>query len=154
MPLATVALTTSSLGTKFLGSIVPRYNVPHNNCSSWQLFHTTIVPLDICSSQQLFLRSFANGHLQRGRSYGWPKSRGRRSTDCCKWSSGWSGLLRSFENGRLQRGLSSGWPTFFWSDGADLPLVWRILNTTFQLKQTNGSGVRAKWPMNIEVEVR
>ena len=25
-----------------------------------------------------------------------------------------------------------------------LPLVWRILNTKFQLKRTNGSGVRAK----------
>ena len=25
----------------------------------------------------------------------------------------------------------------------DLPEVWRILNTTFQLKQTNGSGVGA-----------
>ena len=36
----------------------------------------------------------------------------------------------------------------------DLPLVWRILNTKFQLKQTNQSGVRAKWLMNIDVEVR
>ena len=26
----------------------------------------------------------------------------------------------------------------------DLSLVWRVLNTKFQLKQTNGSGVRAK----------
>ena len=26
----------------------------------------------------------------------------------------------------------------------DLPLVWRILNTKFQLKWPNGSGVRAK----------
>ena len=115
MSLATVSLATSSLRTMSLGTIVPRYNftrnnVPHDNCSSRQLFYATIVPLDNCSWQQLFLRSFTNGHLQRGRSSGWPKSRGRRSTDCCKWSSGWFGLLRSFANGRLQRGLSFRWP--------------------------------------------
>ena len=52
-----------------------------------------IVPLDNCSWWQLFLRSFTNGHLQRGRSSGWPKSRGRRSADCCKWLSEWSSLF-------------------------------------------------------------
>ena len=38
---------------------------------SGQLFQVTIVPLDNCSSQNLFLRSFTNGHLQRGRSLEW-----------------------------------------------------------------------------------
>ena len=62
---------------KTFRTIVPRYNIPRNNvpcdnCSSRQLFQVTIVPLDNCSSQNLFLRSFTNGHLQRGRSLGWP----------------------------------------------------------------------------------
>ena len=62
-----------------------RDNVPRDKCSlqqypsqqnpSQQSFHATIVPLDNCSSRQLFLRSFTNGHLQRGQSSGWPKSR-------------------------------------------------------------------------------
>ena len=64
-------------------------------------------------------------------------------------------LLCYFANGHLQRGQSSGSPTFFWSDFApELSLVWRILNKRFQLKRTNSSGVRAKWPMNIDFEVR
>ena len=67
-------------------------------------------PDDPASS--VLLLSFAIGPLQRGRSSWQPKSRGRRSTDYCKWSSGWSGLLRAppflckclLLNGCLQRG--------------------------------------------------
>ena len=71
--LKTMSLGTMSLRTMCLGTIVPRYNVPRNNdpndnYSSRQLFHPTIVPLDNCSLQQLFLRSFTNGQLHRGRS--------------------------------------------------------------------------------------
>ena len=65
---------------------------------------------DIPSS--VLLPFFANGHLQRERFSGWPKSRGRRSRNCCKmirpppFLCKWSG--------------SSRWPTFFWSNGAEI----------------------------------
>ena len=85
MSLATMSLGTMSLSTMSLGTMSLR-----------TMSLRTIVPCDNCSLRQFFLRSFTNGHLQRGRSSGWPKSRGRRSRNCCKWSSGWSGLLLSF----------------------------------------------------------
>ena len=75
---------------------VPCNSVPRKSSlgtMSRQLFQATIVPLNNCSSQQFCLRSFTNGHSKRGRSSEWPKSRGRWTTDCCKLSSGWSGLL-------------------------------------------------------------
>ena len=46
-------------------------------------------------TSSVLLHSFANDHLQKGRFSRWPKSRRRRSRNCCKWSSGWSGLLRA-----------------------------------------------------------
>ena len=55
MSFGTISLRTKSFRTMSFRTIVPRYNIPRNN-----------VPHRNCSSWQLFLNSFTNGHLQRG----------------------------------------------------------------------------------------
>ena len=74
--------------------------VPRNNCSMRQLFNATIVQCDNYSSPQLFLAKIIppflyKWSLQRGQSSRWLKSRGQRSANYCKWSSGWCKLLRA-----------------------------------------------------------
>ena len=107
-------------------------------------------PDDLAPS--LLLRSFANGHLQRGRFSGWPKGRGRRSRNCCKWSSGWSGLLRSFANGHLQTGLSSKWPTFFSSNRPTVQELGQSDRWILTMKCNGNYALPVRWKISRVIE--